>query len=780
MYVLTACQWPIGTPDTSEEEAVGGVAPAPTVPGITSVPQETDLSSSDLLVRGLERRSVGKYDLAAEDFHAIVTQHAESTEARSARYYLAESFALRDRWASASDAMQSFIADGPQDDLYTQALFWLARCREEAGAHTDAIALYEEYMSLGTPLAPYAQMRKAAQLQVIGELVQAAEAYEAVAETDIARGDRAGSYEKAIALRRELGQNDVILALYIQLLELAEFSQYRTRILTEAIAHANQQGAVDQARVWRQELVEQVPETTQALEAVAQLLADPQSALSSETIARVYDIHGQYELAIPYYDTAIANAEGDQILELRRLHALALRSNGDFAGALDALAAISAEVPESDIGRQAELDWIQTRGQSGETEVAIDGYRTFAQTYPDDSLAPEALQRVSILLERLGDLEGAFQQRLDLGRRYPGSEQAHDALYSAGWHFYNGGRNSEAQEAWTLLSEGATGVFAAQGAFWAARIAQESGQTDVTQALMQRAIDTAPDSYYGARAAEELGLEPEGKVLLGSPITDAEWQEAETWLASWSNTTEADPDAIARHSTVVRASSLVDVGLQPEAIAEWNEARTLWRGDPTNLYWVAREAHEHDVPYIALKTTEDLLALAPDNALPVPQALKRLLFPVPYSSIAIEQAREFAVDPRVVYALMRQESLFNPSATSWVGARGLAQVMPATGQGIAQNLNVGDFQESDLYRPAVSIRFGTFYFSYQVATMNGSIQAALSAYNGGPGNAQRWAGGTTVADPDLFTESIDYGETRHYVKLVYGYYGAYQRLYALP
>jgi soluble lytic murein transglycosylase len=63
--------------------------------------------------------------------------------------------------------------------------------------------------------------------------------------------------------------------------------------------------------------------------------------------------------------------------------------------------------------------------------------------------------------------------------------------------------------------------------------------------------------------------------------------------------------------------------------------------------------------------------------------------------------------------------------------------------------------------------------------MQGSLQAALAAYNGGPGNAQRWAGGTSVADPDLFTEAIDFAETRDYVKLVYGYYGAYRRLYAL-
>ena len=106
--------------------------------------------------------------------------------------------------------------------------------------------------------------------------------------------------------------------------------------------------------------------------------------------------------------------------------------------------------------------------------------------------------------------------------------------------------------------------------------------------------------------------------------------------------------------------------------------------------------------------------------------------------------------------------------------------MPATAQGIAQNLQLAEFAERDLYRPLISIRFGAFYLSRQVAAMSGSLPAGLAAYNGGPGNAQRWAGGDSVADPDRFTEAIDYDETRNYVKLVYGYYGAYRRLYALP
>jgi len=61
--------------------------------------------------------------------------------------------------------------------------------------------------------------------------------------------------------------------------------------------------------------------------------------------------------------------------------------------------------------------------------------------------------------------------------------------------------------------------------------------------------------------------------------------------------------------------------------------------------------------------------------------------------------------------------------------------------------------------------------------MEGSVQAALAAYNGGLGNAQRWADGSSGADPDMFTEVIDFPETKGYVRAVYGFWGVYKGLY---
>ncbi len=783
---LTACDT-VSLPNVPAELARTPAALQPNStpqPAAAPSPESTPLPAPDLLAQALERRAIGDYEAAATDFHTLLTAHPSAPEVRTARFYLAESFALRRRWTSAVDALQNFIAEGPQDDLHQRALFLLARGQEEAGAWADAVATYERYRAPKTPLEPYARLRQAAQQQALGQLDQAAGHYEAVAAGDIVRGERAGAYEKAIALRRQLGQNDIALRLYGELLGLADLPDYRARILAEAAALAEQQGAPDQARAWRREIAARAPAMPQALDAVGLLLADPQGGLDPAAAARVYTLHEQWAAALPQFDAAITLTD-TAALDLRRERALARRATGDFEGALAELAAVGAEAPASPVGRQSQLDWIQTKGQSGDTAGAIDSYREFAQSYPDDPRAPEALMRAAILLGRQGDAEGATQQQLDLGRRFPASEQAHDALYEAGWYFFRAGQSAEALDAWDLLRRSSSGVVAAQAAFWAARAA--SPDNEAYDELLNAAFSAAPDSYYGARAAELLGAESEGSVPPGAPVAAELWRTAEDWIAIWSGAPayylneRGYPPEVAQAGPIVRAIELGEVGLQPEAIAEWNAAMEVWREDPVKLYLLARLADQHGVPYIALRAAEVLTRRSPDKGFAnAPEALRRLIFPTPYGAAIQAQAAERGLDPRALYAMLRQESLFNPGATSWVGARGLGQVMPATAQGIAQNLQVPDFDEADLYRPVVSIRFGAFYLGYQVNMMEGSLLGGLAAYNGGPGNAQRWAGGTAVTDPDLFAEGIDYQETRGYVKLVYGYYGAYRRLYKRP
>jgi soluble lytic murein transglycosylase len=746
----------------------------------------------------MHERENGDYDAVGLDLRALLNAYPDALEARQARFYLAESYALRGRWTSAVEGLRGLVAAGPQptapgtaDDLYARALFLTARGHEQAGAWADAVATYEQYRALKTPLEPYARLREAAQQQALGRDAEAAASYAAAAASDIVRGERAGAYEKAIALHRKLGQNDIALQLYHKLLDpptpadraLAELPDYRARILSAAAALAAELGASDQAQAWWRELAEQMPATPEALDAVARL--DEPPALDPAVAAQVFRAHEQWAAALPRYDAAIAAVSGEQALELRRLRALALRGAGDLDRALEEFAAIGAESPNSPAGRQAQLDWVQTKGQSGDVAGAISGYREFAQAYADDERAPEALSRAATLLSRQGDAEATLQQQLDLGRRYPASDQAHDALFTAGWSLFRANRLEAARAAWDLLRQNTSGAAAAQAAFWAAR-ATDPHSADYASRL-DAAIEAAPDSYYAVRAADLLDKLPAGAAPIGAPITGASWRDAEDWIASWSGVpafhleARGYPPEVIGNPVVLRALALQDVDLQPEAIAEWDNARAAWSNEPVKLYLLARLASDRGFPYIALKAAEDLADRSPEHGFATaPEALRRLIFPTPYADLIQEQADQRKLDPLVLYAMFRQESRFNPGAQSGAGALGLAQVIPTTAQGIAQNLQTPDFQADDLFRPAVGVRFGAFYFDRQLDAMHGSLPGALAAYNGGLSNAQRWAGGDSVTDQDLFTEGIDYDETRGYVKLVVSYYGAYRRLYAAP
>jgi soluble lytic murein transglycosylase len=779
---------PAGSPDPSSPPAKQR---SPTL-SVDEQPEPTAIPTvpppPQLMDRALQRRSIGDDDGTAQDLRTFLNHYPDATEDRKARYYLAESYARRQRWTSAVEAFKDFVAEPVQDTLTPPALFWLARGYEEAGNWQQAAAVYEHYRDLKTPLEPYATMRQAAQLKILGRLPEAARLYELAAASDINRAERAGSFEKAIAIYREIGDSNKALALYDSLLQLAEIPEYRARILYEGASLARDLGRMDQALPWLQEILALAPTSPQAVSVVDELLEG--GALSAGEAARVLFANGYHTKAMPLFDAAAQHAlpantavvSDTDVLELQRLRAMNLRETGHFSQALELLATVSTFSPESEPGRQAKLDWIQTLGQSGETRAAANAYRDYASMLPDDPRAPVALDRAAQLFDRLGDQEAAFHTRMELERRYPDNDLSPYVLHSEALYLFRTRRYAEAQNIWQQIAEGRTGYLKALGTFWAARCARSLQNLEQAGQLFTIAFQAAPESYYGTRAAEELALPYEPRWKPGEPIMPEHWRALEAWVAGWAGQDgdDATVPEVVTSGFVLRATGLSQVGLHAESIGEWNSGRDQWETTPLALVRLARAAHENEVPYIALKVAEQLRKLVPADAPPPPDTLLRLIYPTPYSELMLEEARIWGIDPRLVYALIRQESLFYPYATSWVGARGLGQVMPSTGEGIARQLEVEGFHIDDLYRPSVSVRFGTYYIDQQIASMNGSIHGGLAAYNGGLGNAMRWAEGDVVHDADVFAEIIDYRETRNYVKLVYGYFGVYQRMYAYP
>ncbi len=137
----------------------------------------------------------------------------------------------------------------------------------------------------------------------------------------------------------------------------------------------------------------------------------------------------------------------------------------------------------------------------------------------------------------------------------------------------------------------------------------------------------------------------------------------------------------------------------------------------------------------------------------------------------LDESQRQGADPLLVFAVMKQESSFDPRAHSPAGARGLMQVMPDTGRG----LDVHD--PAALFDPRVNVRAGVRYLKGLFSTFSdvamtqlslinplsdSGVKSAIAAYNAGPGAVQKYGG----VPP--------YSETQGYVSKVLHYYQAYR------
>jgi soluble lytic murein transglycosylase len=124
---------------------------------------------------------------------------------------------------------------------------------------------------------------------------------------------------------------------------------------------------------------------------------------------------------------------------------------------------------------------------------------------------------------------------------------------------------------------------------------------------------------------------------------------------------------------------------------------------------------------------------------------------------------------------MRQESMLDQNAMSAVGARGLMQIMPETGQQIARKLNEPWQAENSLFNPDVNIKYGAFYYKQLLTRFDGHFALAMAAYNAGPNRVSKWLPNDKSVPADIWIETIPYKETRKYVMSVLSYSIIYQQ-----
>jgi soluble lytic murein transglycosylase len=159
-----------------------------------------------------------------------------------------------------------------------------------------------------------------------------------------------------------------------------------------------------------------------------------------------------------------------------------------------------------------------------------------------------------------------------------------------------------------------------------------------------------------------------------------------------------------------------------------------------------------------------------------PLAFWQLSYPKPYSATVEAAAAEFKVDPLLIWAVMREESRYDPEALSYAGARGLMQVIPSTQTWIAEQLGE-DISPGDAYTPEASIRMGAWLLHFLIDYYEGDLELAIAAYNGGAASVDSWQADPLVSNRDDLLRWIEFGETREYLERVSLSYQVYEKVH---
>jgi soluble lytic murein transglycosylase len=386
----------------------------------------------------------------------------------------------------------------------------------------------------------------------------------------------------------------------------------------------------------------------------------------------------------------------------------------------------------------------------GNTDEGRATLRRITTAYPTDTSAASSLLLLADLATDDNRDQDARQALLTLLKRFPSGRHATSARFRAGIISYiEGDRKAAAAELDSLVARDANSSEALAAGYWAGRSYAALGDKIKSQARWRSVIKQDPLSYYAVMSAKRL----------------------DTTLVAKDASPSVYPRVAAIDSVTGRVAALKDVGMDVEAGFENDKLFRDAQADPTRLVATASALAGSDQASrsIALgKRAIDDIGGTPANY--------RLYFPVLERETLISSSRENGLDPVLVAALIRQESNFNPLATSPVGARGLMQLMPDVGRSLASAKGIGPWNPDILYEPATNIKLGTAHLSTLMRKYP-EVVKSLAAYNAGESRVVKWATKAGADDPEVFTERIPFVETRDYVRTILRNRAYYQALY---
>lgn len=697
--------------------------------------------------------------------------------------------------AKAVAAMEAALgATGLSDGERAAWSYQLGRLRAAAGDPLGAARAFDTAASLPSPLADHARYRAAAILEEANQHQEALSRARGVSaplaladELELVIADSlAGSGDidsAAPAYRSYLGRSErprgfvpVTLRFAKALLahpseeHAAEAVRLARRVLYEGPSGA---GAAEAQELERAALATLPVEKRRSFESPtqAELLARAKSLLESRQLREA--------LRVTEALTTAAQAPGAFACDVWLTRASALSELRKKPEAADAYGTAISRCEGQAGSPKALFAGAKASSKAGRIPEAAERFLAVETKHPTHSYADDARFLGARARRAQGELERFRTMLATMPDAYPGGDMVTDGLFELALSYLDTGDYRGA----IVPLERAYGIAPRERAYDAAgrlpyflgRSLLATGETERGNALLARVIADHPLSYYMALAHARLA---EQDPVLAQRILDAalarEPQEAPAPVAS----------PLFGSPAFLRAALLAQQG-EAELARDELSAMGAGKSDaPSELTWAAAvllsRAGEAGFAHRLLRAsvTPSSEGTPPaDFALHYPVGPYRagweLAYPTPYLDIVDAETTRSGIPKSLAYAIMREESAFDPRVVSPANAHGLMQLIVPTAKRMAKPLGLpGD--AAALKKPAVNVALGCRYLSVLRKKFSDNPLLAIPGYNAGGGAPARWAEERPNQDFDLWVERIPYEETRLYTKRVIGSMAAYE------
>jgi peptidoglycan lytic transglycosylase len=481
---------------------------------------------------------------------------------------------------------------------------------------------------------------------------------------------------------------------------------------------------------------------------VTSLIAD------AEQLTRERD----FDDAETIYKKLLNNAD-DADLRLRLLNKLSnlyltVRRRSD---AIPLLEQVARDYPETTDAPKALYQVGQILWNRHDNTQALDIFNQIIARYPRSAVADRAIYAAGDIYEWMGKKDEAIAHYNHVRLQFPRSQVRDDATWRLAWLYYGTGELSEAYRMFKLLgSEARESGLKTAAHYWQGRAAEKAGDTDLAKQIFGEVYDASQESYYHGLAVSAL-------AKLGAPVKEQNFSEP---IPEHITEPPGTP-RVAFH--LARARALSEVSLHSLAVGEIDAIENLTGLDVRTRLFLSRE-------YFKNQAYRRSLALA--SQLPVSESERDFYrFPLAHWQTIQRKALERGIDPYLILALIRQESLFDARARSPAFALGLMQLLPSTAARVAHQIGMSAPSNEKLLDPEVNLTLGTQYLKDLLRRYSDNWFKAIAAYNAGEAAVDRWEKEIATDDEEEFVERIPYFETRGYVKLVMRNHRIYKKLY---